>query len=194
MKITKVTPLLLRPTVLVRIDTDVGIVGWGECSPMNGQVVAAHVQHSLAPLVVGRDPFDVEAFGCVCTPHQTQPLGTIANLHSVFGPRPGRRLERPHRKDEARRPPAVFRIIGNLIGAGKGDVRGQDGAVDRARIEIRCSGGVQHPVDLKPRTASHIVAQTAPRADDRGIVGERIPGNRLSGDGASPVEPDRSGG
>jgi len=22
-----------------------------------------------------------EAFGCVCTPHQTQPLGTIANLH-----------------------------------------------------------------------------------------------------------------
>jgi L-alanine-DL-glutamate epimerase-like enolase superfamily enzyme len=22
-----------------------------------------------------------EAFGCVCTPHQTQPLGTIATLH-----------------------------------------------------------------------------------------------------------------
>jgi len=22
-----------------------------------------------------------EAFGCICTPHQTQPLGTLANLH-----------------------------------------------------------------------------------------------------------------
>jgi L-alanine-DL-glutamate epimerase-like enolase superfamily enzyme len=28
---------------------------------MNGRVVAAHVRHSLAPLAVGRDPFDVEA-------------------------------------------------------------------------------------------------------------------------------------
>ena len=61
MKITEITPFFLRPTVLVRVDTDAGVVGWGECSPMNGQVVVAHVEHSLAPLVVGRDPFDVEA-------------------------------------------------------------------------------------------------------------------------------------
>ena len=61
MKITSVTPFLLKPTVLVRVDTDRGLVGWGECSPMNGRVTAAHVRHSLAPLVVGRDPFDIEA-------------------------------------------------------------------------------------------------------------------------------------
>jgi L-alanine-DL-glutamate epimerase-like enolase superfamily enzyme len=61
MKITEVTPLFLEPTLLVRIDTDAGIVGWGECSPMNGRVIAAHVRHSLAPIVVGRDPFDIEA-------------------------------------------------------------------------------------------------------------------------------------
>jgi len=61
MKITEVTPLFLDPTLLVRIDTDAGIAGWGECSPMNGRVIAAHVRHSLAPIVVGRDPFDVEA-------------------------------------------------------------------------------------------------------------------------------------
>ena len=61
MKIAGITPLFLRPTVLVRVDTDAGVVGWGECSPMNGRVVVAHVEHSLAPLVVGRDPFDLEA-------------------------------------------------------------------------------------------------------------------------------------
>jgi L-alanine-DL-glutamate epimerase-like enolase superfamily enzyme len=60
-KITGVTPLLLSPTLLVRVNTDAGIVGWGECSPMNGRVVAAHVKHSVAPIAVGRDPFDVEA-------------------------------------------------------------------------------------------------------------------------------------
>ncbi len=61
MKITEVTPFLLRPTLLVRVDTDAGIVGWGECSPMNGRVAAAHVKHSLAALAIDRDPFDVEA-------------------------------------------------------------------------------------------------------------------------------------
>ena len=61
MKITEVTPLFLNPTVLVRVSTDAGIVGWGECSPMNGRVVAAHVTHSLAPFAVGQDPFDIEA-------------------------------------------------------------------------------------------------------------------------------------
>ena len=61
MRITEVKPFFLRPTVLVRVDTDAGMVGWGECSPMNGRVVAVHVEHSLAPFAVGRDPFDIEA-------------------------------------------------------------------------------------------------------------------------------------
>lgn len=61
MKITRVTPLLLDPTLLVRVETEGGPVGWGECSPMNSRVIAAHVRHSLAPIVEGRDPFDIEA-------------------------------------------------------------------------------------------------------------------------------------
>ena len=61
MKVTEVTPFFLNPTLLVRIETDAGITGWGECSPMNGRVTVAHVRHSLASLVIGRDPFDIEA-------------------------------------------------------------------------------------------------------------------------------------
>ncbi len=60
MKITAVTPLLLKGMLLVRVETDAGIVGWGESSPMNAQVVAAHLNHSLAPLVLGHDPFEIE--------------------------------------------------------------------------------------------------------------------------------------
>lgn len=60
MKITEVIPFFLKPTLLVRISTDAGIVGWGECSPMNGRVTAAHIRHSLASIVLGQDPFDIE--------------------------------------------------------------------------------------------------------------------------------------
>ena len=61
MKITQVLPLYLKPNLLVRMHTDEGITGYGECSPMNVPVVQAHLEHALAPLVVGLDPFDVEA-------------------------------------------------------------------------------------------------------------------------------------
>lgn len=61
MKITRVECLNLQRTLLVRLHTDEGLTGVGECSPMNLAVVQAHVEHSLAPLVTGRDPFDIEA-------------------------------------------------------------------------------------------------------------------------------------
>jgi len=61
MKITRVEPIHVGPNLLVRVHTDDGIIGYGECSPMNNNLVAAHLQHALAALVIGHDPFDVEA-------------------------------------------------------------------------------------------------------------------------------------
>ncbi|MCM3714183.1 mandelate racemase/muconate lactonizing enzyme family protein [Alkalihalobacillus oceani] len=52
-----------RSTVLVEIETDEGITGWGEslCHGLQPpEVAAAIIEHSLAPLVIGQDPFDVE--------------------------------------------------------------------------------------------------------------------------------------
>lgn len=60
MKITRVEPIILRPSILVRVHTDEGITGIGECSPMNAPVIAAHVEHSLARLFVGEDPTGIE--------------------------------------------------------------------------------------------------------------------------------------
>lgn len=60
MKITRVEPVHLPPNLLVRLHTDEGLIGYGECSPMNNAVVASHLENALARVVVGRDPFDVE--------------------------------------------------------------------------------------------------------------------------------------
>ena len=61
MKITRVEALIVVPNLLVRVHTDEGITGYGECSPMNNPLVAAHIDHALAALVIGLDPFDLEA-------------------------------------------------------------------------------------------------------------------------------------
>jgi L-alanine-DL-glutamate epimerase-like enolase superfamily enzyme len=51
----------LQRTVLVKVYTDEGIVGWGEASPMNTSIVCSHIKDSLAPLVTGMDIFNIEA-------------------------------------------------------------------------------------------------------------------------------------
>ena len=60
MKITKVEPLRLGRSIFVRVHTDEGITGIGECSPMNAPVIEAHIEHSLAPMIVGEDPTRIE--------------------------------------------------------------------------------------------------------------------------------------
>ncbi len=48
-------------TCLVRLETDDGLVGWGEGqAPVAPKATAAIVEHLCAPLLLGRDPFDVE--------------------------------------------------------------------------------------------------------------------------------------
>ena len=48
-------------TCLVRLETDDGLVGWGEGqAPVAARATAAIVEELCAPLLLGRDPFDVE--------------------------------------------------------------------------------------------------------------------------------------
>lgn len=62
MRISRVTPLVFQDRyVIVRVETDEGITGYGECSPMSAVQVVTALKHSLAPLAVGQDPFAVEA-------------------------------------------------------------------------------------------------------------------------------------
>jgi L-alanine-DL-glutamate epimerase-like enolase superfamily enzyme len=78
MKITDLTTFLLPwNSVFVKVDTDEGISGWGECSPMNGRVIQSMVVHALKPLVVGANPFDVEVIGekMLLRPYKLGPHG-----------------------------------------------------------------------------------------------------------------------
>lgn len=52
-----------RSSVIVEIITDEGIIGFGEslCHGLQSPMIAASIiQHSYKPLLIGRDPFDVE--------------------------------------------------------------------------------------------------------------------------------------
>ena len=49
-------------TTLVKIETDDGIIGWGEAqSPVSPNTTKRIVEDLLRPLVIGRDPFDIGA-------------------------------------------------------------------------------------------------------------------------------------
>jgi L-alanine-DL-glutamate epimerase-like enolase superfamily enzyme len=49
-------------TTVIKIETDTGIVGWGEAqSPVAPRTTQAIVEDLVRPLVLGRDPFDIEA-------------------------------------------------------------------------------------------------------------------------------------
>lgn len=61
MKITDVKASVIWPSSLfVRVFTDEGITGIGECSPMNCAAIKAFVDHSLKPLLVGEDPIGID--------------------------------------------------------------------------------------------------------------------------------------
>lgn len=71
MKITRVTPIVLADRyVLVRVETDEGVTGIGEASPMSAPLIVAALKHSLAPLAVGQDPLRIEAL------HERLAIGT----------------------------------------------------------------------------------------------------------------------
>jgi len=60
MKIRDVRATLLRTrSIFVEVETEDGAVGLGECSPMNGPVLAHFVNTALRPLLLGEDPRDI---------------------------------------------------------------------------------------------------------------------------------------
>jgi hypothetical protein len=51
----------LAKQILVRVDTDEGLVGWGECFAYGAPLaVCSVVEEALAPIVVGQDPTRIE--------------------------------------------------------------------------------------------------------------------------------------
>jgi L-alanine-DL-glutamate epimerase-like enolase superfamily enzyme len=77
LKITAVEAHRLQTNSLfVLVRTNEGITGIGEVSPMNTRVLASILQHSLAPIAVGKNPLDVGRIWDEML-HATYKLGTM---------------------------------------------------------------------------------------------------------------------
>ncbi len=61
MKIARIISLISDRVHLVRVDSEEGLAGWGECSGMDPAATAHLVSRRIAPQLLGRDPFDGEA-------------------------------------------------------------------------------------------------------------------------------------
>ena len=61
MKITKVECLVLaNEHPIVRLETDEGLVGWGECFRRARALVQPAIEHVFGPALLGQDPLDTE--------------------------------------------------------------------------------------------------------------------------------------
>nr|MDO8116003.1 mandelate racemase/muconate lactonizing enzyme family protein [Candidatus Sigynarchaeota archaeon] len=61
MKITDVrTYVLMNSSIFVRVFTDEGITGTGECSPMNCHVTGTLINHTLKPFLIGKNPLEID--------------------------------------------------------------------------------------------------------------------------------------
>ncbi|MFI5170526.1 MAG: hypothetical protein ACHQM7_09215, partial [Vicinamibacterales bacterium] len=63
-------------SLFVLVRTNEGVTGLGEVSPMNTRVLASILQHSLAPIAVGKNPLDVGRIWDEML-HATYKLGTM---------------------------------------------------------------------------------------------------------------------
>jgi L-alanine-DL-glutamate epimerase-like enolase superfamily enzyme len=59
-KITNLKTYTLPRAILVKIETNAGISGWGESSPNNTKLIQTFIETDMKQRVVGRDPFDTE--------------------------------------------------------------------------------------------------------------------------------------
>lgn len=59
MKITDVICYVSR-TLLVKVETDEGVFGFGQCSGMNIPIICQIIQKNIKPALIGMDPFAVE--------------------------------------------------------------------------------------------------------------------------------------
>lgn len=60
MKITGLVSYWARGTVYVKVETDMGISGYGECSRVGEEVVPDILHKVIKPIVLGKDPFNTE--------------------------------------------------------------------------------------------------------------------------------------
>jgi L-alanine-DL-glutamate epimerase-like enolase superfamily enzyme len=82
MKITRITPFIVdgafRPWTFVKIETDQGVVGWGDCTDWGSAPAVARTVEHYSQWVVGRDPMATEAIWWDLDAQSVRHVGGIA--------------------------------------------------------------------------------------------------------------------
>ena len=60
MKIINITSYITEGVYYVRIYTDEGVSGFGECSRMHNDAVCTLIHKTIKPALIGMNPFDSE--------------------------------------------------------------------------------------------------------------------------------------
>jgi L-alanine-DL-glutamate epimerase-like enolase superfamily enzyme len=60
MKVTDIVCYFAEGLFYVKVETDEGVSGFGECSPMQVDVILPIIQKVIKPLIIGKSPFDME--------------------------------------------------------------------------------------------------------------------------------------
>ncbi|EMA59682.1 mandelate racemase/muconate lactonizing enzyme family protein [Halorubrum lipolyticum] len=200
-----------RQTTLLRLETDTGLVGWGEAFAP-GRIVAATVEELLVDDVVGMDPFAVESLATDSYTSQYHFGGDVFLQSAVSGidiacwDIVGKAVDRPIYRllggtdcesldayastmyyTEAERPPAA--PIRDAVDAGFDAVKikigaGTDGDVERVRTarEILGDGG-RLMVDMNGNYRPHQAIETARAIAEYGVdwIEEPVPPENASG-------------
>ncbi len=59
-RITAVKTFKLGRAIITKLETNIGVSGWGESSPNSRRIVEAFIHDKLKKVVIGQDPFNVE--------------------------------------------------------------------------------------------------------------------------------------
>ncbi|MFC0328505.1 mandelate racemase/muconate lactonizing enzyme family protein [Paenibacillus sepulcri] len=60
MKVKDLTCYVASGLLYVKADTDEGVSGFGECSPMRPEILVEIIQQIIKPQIIGSDPFNIE--------------------------------------------------------------------------------------------------------------------------------------
>ncbi len=127
-------------TCLVRIETDTGVVGWGEGQEASApRVIKTIIEDICAPFVIGRNPFDIEA--------------TWAELYQVE--RESGHLTGFYMDALAGIDLALYDLIGNALGQ---PVHGLLGGRIRDRLKTYAGFGGVDPDTTAELAAEHVAA------------------------------------
>ena len=142
LKITAVDVFPLKTgSIFVLVRTNEGITGLGECSPMNARVIVSMLKDALVPIVLGKNPLDIDRLWDEMF-HRTYKLGVMrAQPEAMSG------IDI-----------ALWYILGKVTGLPLWQLFGGK-RKDRIRMYSSIGGGAQATVAEQVRKAAESVGQ-----------------------------------